>query len=84
MHSYLMDLQFYIKEKHKIAHLQNKQDVFVKYYAPNANKVWKCYFKHKVHSLGHEIIDFCVIWKDIISGEWIPNMKSLSLMVLKL
>ena len=46
-------------------------------YAPGGNKVEKVIFSFKVIDLG-------VIWKGIISGVCMPNMKSLSLTVQKL
>ena len=53
-------------------------------YAPGGNKVQKSYFKSKGQSQGHKVIDLGVIWKGIISGVCMPNMKFLPLMVQKL
>ena len=50
-------------------------------YAPSGNKVEKAIFSFKVKV---KVIDLGVIWKDIISGVCMPNMKSLSLAVQKL
>ena len=55
--------------------------VFVKHYAPSGNKVQKAIFSLKVKV---KVINLGVIWKDIISGVCMPNMKSLSLTVQKL
>ena len=46
----------------------------------------KSYFYHKGQSQGYKVIDFGVIWKDIISRVhvYMPNTKSLSFIVQKL
>ena len=53
-------------------------------YAPGGNKVQKRYFQIKGQSQGHKVIDLGVIWKGIISGVFMPNMKFLSLTIQKL
>ena len=50
-------------------------------YAPGGNKVEKAIFSFKVKV---KVTDLGVIWKGIISGVCMPNMKSLSLTVQKL
>ena len=54
--------------------------VIVKHYSmpPGGNKVEKAIFSFKVKV---KVIDLGVIWKGIISGVCMPNMKSLSLTV---
>ena len=51
---------------------------------PGGNKVQKAISSFKVKSQGHKVIDLDVIWKGVISGVCMPNMKSLSLTVQKL
>ena len=41
-----------------------------------AAKYEKAVFKRKGHSQGHKVINLDVIWKGIISGVSMPNMKS--------
>ena len=56
-------------------------------YAPGGNKVEKAIFsliEDQGKSQGHKVIDLGVIWKGIMSGVCMPNMKSLSLTVQKL
>ena len=53
-------------------------------YTPGGNNVQISYFKGKGQSQGHKVIDLGVIWKVIISGVFMPNMKSLLLTVQKL
>ena len=59
-------------------------------YAPSGNKVeegifsFLALYKYKGQSEGHKVIDLGVIWKGILSGVCMPNMKSLSLTVRKL
>ena len=48
--------------------------------APDGNKVEKAILASRSKS-NHKAIDFGVIWKGIISGVCMPNMKSLSLTV---
>ena len=55
--------------------------MFVKHYALGGNKVQKAIFSFKVKV---KVIDLDVIWKGVISGVCMPNMKSLSLMAQKL
>ena len=50
-------------------------------YAPGGNKVHKAIFSFKVKV---KVIDLDVIWKGIISGVGMSNMKYLSLAVQKL
>ena len=50
-------------------------------YAPGGNKVEKAILSFKVKV---KVTDLGVIWKGIISGVSMPNMKSLSLTVQKL
>ena len=57
--------------------MKYKQDVFVTYYAPDGKKYWKSYFKHTGPSQGHKAIDLEFIWKGIINGVCMPNMKPL-------
>ena len=52
---------------------KKNQGVFVKHY--RYNKVEKAIFSFKVKV---KVIDLGVIWKGIISGVCMPNMKSLS------
>ena len=51
---------------------------------PAATKSKKSYFNSKGQSQGHKVIDVGVIWKGIIIGVCMPNMKSLPLTVQKL
>ena len=62
---------------------RKKSRVFVKHYSmpPGSNKVQKAIFSFKVKV---NVIDLGVIWKGIISGVCMPNIKSLSLTVQKL
>ena len=53
-------------------------------YAPGGNKVQKSYFLLQGLSQGHKVIDLGAIWKDVVSGVCMPNMKSPSLTVQKL
>ena len=50
--------------------------MFVKHYAPGGNIVRKSYSKHKGKSQGHQDFDFGCIWKRIINGVSMPDMKS--------
>ena len=43
----------------------------MKHYAPGGNKL-------QGKSQGHKVIDLGVIWKSVISGVYMPNMKSIS------
>ena len=52
--------------------------MFVKHYAPGGNIVRKSYSKHKGKSQGHQDIDLGWIWKGIINGVSMSDMKSLS------
>ena len=51
---------------------------------PHGNKVRKSYLYHKGQSQGNKVVDLSVIWKGIISGVCMPDMKSISLTVQKL
>ena len=66
-------------------HNKKNQGSFGKHYGipPAATKSKKLFLASR-WSQGHKVIDLGVIWKDIISGVCMPNMKSLSLMVQKL
>ena len=57
------------------------QGVFVKHYAPGGNKVQKAIFSFNVKV---KVTDLGVFWKGVISGQCMPNMKSLSITVQKL
>ena len=50
---------------------------------PAATKSKKKFFLVQGQSVGYKVIDLGVIWKDVISGVCMPNMKSLSLKVQK-
>ena len=67
-----------LRRRHK------NKGVFVKHYAPGGNKVQKSYFQFQGQSQGYKDIDLGVIWKGIISGVCMPNMKSIPLTVQKL
>ena len=51
---------------------------------PAATKSKKAIFSNKGQSQGHKVINLGVIWKGIISGVYMPNIKFLPLMVQKL
>ena len=51
---------------------------------PAARKSKLAIFLYKGHSQGHKVIDLGVIWKGIISGLCMPNMKSRYLTAQKL
>ena len=55
------------------------QGVFVKHYGiPPAATKSKKLVQLQGQSQGHKVIDLGVIWKGVISGVCMPNMKSLS------
>ena len=77
IHNFNMELDDFITCNNWI-----KQNVFVKHYAPNCNKVWKSYFfKCKDQSQGHNVIHISDIQKGIISEVFMSNMKSLPFLV---
>ena len=51
---------------------------------PRRQQSRKSYFKLQGETQGHKVIDLGFIWKGIICGVCMPNMKSLSLTVQKL
>ena len=57
-----------------------KQNIFEKYQAPGGNKIWKSYFYLEGQSQGPKTIELGVIWKGVIRGVCMPNIKSLSFM----
>ena len=66
---------------------EKNQSVFVKHYAPGANRVWKSYFsmKVKVKVTRSLILTFVSFERaSLVEYIYMPNMKPLSLIVLKL